>query len=583
MSATPTPPLPTIIIWNDDLEPHNPVDFADWPTKFKTCGEDDSMRYDPGQKRAAKFPSSAWQAKPEEDVVVSAFIKIIEYRCPKDHVISIGDSFTFHGLENLVTTDNMGSGVRETYASACKRYTKGKEVAAAALDMDQPSSFHSSQVSVLDCHRAAFRSTGDKVAGQRLLDKLTAVPMRADLFVNGSVYNREPVPLRPFRCVFLGEAKPPTGSMRTQIAYLVQALKYAVIGRDMLGTVHVLLMVGMGFRRIVCDRTNDDVYVDIGTKAGGEVIEVEEMSLIELLWYGHVQGAPPQMPTVASASAGLASTSQAPVPATADAAKSRGVGQVKAIPKAKAKNKPYSRPPPNKANKIKNPSPLADKLFYHLSKPDPSSPRPRSDADARHALISFLDHMGQTHFDILGNVDETPESPLRGLTGRWARVRDVKLEQLGSAAITIKACWSDLPVGDTETTSSQNLEGSDAKDDDGGDIGSNDDDEDDDHGPEGEGEGGNNDEEDDDGSRRTPRSPPVDGLPPIGTGFADPNERSGNEDEKQYQYPSTGDDMFWDTLGVSAFKREQEERDRERLERRRAWLEQYEPFTRVRS
>jgi hypothetical protein len=36
-------------------------------------------------------------------------------------------------------------------------------------------------------------------------------------------------------------------------------------------------------------------------------------------------------------------------------------------------------------------------------------------------------------------------------------------------------------------------------------------------------------------------------------------------------------------LGVSAFKREQEERDRERLERRRAWLAQYEPFTRVRS
>jgi hypothetical protein len=150
MSATTTPPLPTII-WDDDLEPHNPVDFADWPTKFKTCGEDDSMRYDPDQKRAAKFPSSAWQAKPSEDIVVSAFIKIIEYRCPEDHAISIGDSFTFHGLENLVTTDNMGSGPRETYASACKRYTKGKEVAAAALDKDQPSSFHSSQVSVLDC------------------------------------------------------------------------------------------------------------------------------------------------------------------------------------------------------------------------------------------------------------------------------------------------------------------------------------------------------------------------------------------------------------------------------------------------
>jgi hypothetical protein len=150
MSATTPPPLPTII-WDDDLEPHNPVDFADWPTKFKTCGEDDSMRYDPGQKRAAKFPSSAWQAKPSEDIVVSAFIKIIEYRCPEDHAISIGDSFTFHGLENLVTTDNMGSGPRETYASACKRYTKGKEVAAAALDKDQPSSFHSSQVSVLDC------------------------------------------------------------------------------------------------------------------------------------------------------------------------------------------------------------------------------------------------------------------------------------------------------------------------------------------------------------------------------------------------------------------------------------------------
>jgi hypothetical protein len=109
------------------------------------------MRYDPDQKRAAKFPSSAWQAKPSEDIVVSAFIKIIEYRCPEDHAISIGDSFTFHGLENLVTTDNMGSGPRETYALACKRYTKGKEVAAAALDMDQPSSFHSSQVSVLDC------------------------------------------------------------------------------------------------------------------------------------------------------------------------------------------------------------------------------------------------------------------------------------------------------------------------------------------------------------------------------------------------------------------------------------------------
>ena len=579
MSATTTPPLPTII-WNDDLEPHNPVDFADWPTKFKTCGDDDSMRYDPGQKRAAKFPSSAWQAKPEEDVVVSAFIKIIECRCPEDHAISLGDSFTFHGLENLVTTDNMGSGSRETYASACKRYTKGLEVAAAALDMDQPSSFHSSQVSVLDCDRAAFRSMGDKVAGQRLLDKLTAVPLRADLFGNGSVYNREPLPSRPFRCVFLGEAKPPTGSMRTQIAYLIQALKYAAIGRDMLGTVHVLLMVGMAFRRIVCDRTNNDIYVDIGTKAGGEMIEVEEMSLIKLLWYGYVEGAPPQMPTVASA--GLASTSQAPVPATADAAKSRGISQVKALPKAKAKIKPYSRPPPpTKAKKTKNPSPLADKLFYRLSKPDPSSPRPRSDTDARHALISFLDHMGQTHFDILRDVNETPESPLRGLTGKWAKVCDVKLEQLGSAAVTIKACWSDLPTGDTETTSSQKLEGNYADGDDGADIDSNDDDDDDDHGSEGEGEGGNHGEEDDDGSRRTPRSPPVDGLPPIGTSSADPNERSGNEDEKQY--PSTGDAMFWDTLGVSAFKREQEERDRERLERRRAWLEQYEPFTRVRS
>jgi hypothetical protein len=576
MSATTPPPLPTII-WDDDLEPHNPVDFADWPTKFKTCGEDDSMRYDPDQKRAAKFPSSAWQAKPEEDIVVSAFIKIIEYRCPEDHAISIGDSFTFHGLENLVITDSMGSGPRETYASACKRYTKGKEVAAAALDMDQPSSFHSSQVSVLDCDRAAFRSMGDKVAGQKLIDKLTAVPLRADLFVNGSVYNREPLPSRSFRCVFLGEAKPPTGSMRTQIAHLTQALKYAVIGRDMLGTAHVLLMVGMAFRRIVCDRTNNDIYVDIGMKAGGEVIEVEEMSLIELLWCGHVQGAPPQMPTVASA--GLASTGQAPVPATADAAKSRGISQVKALPKAKAKTKPYLRTPlPTKAKKTKKPSPLADKLFYHLSKPDPSSPRPRSDTDARHALISFLDHMGQTHFDILRDVNKNPETPLRGLTGRWARVRDVKLEQLGSAAVTIKACWSDLPVGDTETTSSQDLEGNDADDNDGGVGGSNDDD---DNGPEGNGEGGDNGEEDDDGPRRTPRSPPVDGLPPIKTSSADPNERSGNEDEKRYQYPSTGDDMFWDTLGVSAFKREQEERDRKRQERRRAWLEQYEPFTRV--
>jgi hypothetical protein len=137
-------------------------------------------------------------------------------------------------------------------------------------------------------------------------------------------------------------------------------------------------------------------------------------------------------------------------------------------------------------------------------------------------------------------------------------------------------------VGDTETTSSQKLKGNDVHGDNGGDIGSNDDDDDDDaHGSEGEGEGGNHGEEDDDGSRRTPRSPPLDGLPPIGSGSADPNERSGNEDEKRY--PSTGDDMFWDTLGVSAFKREQEERDRERLERRRAWLEQYEPFTRVRS
>lgn len=122
MSATTTPPLPTII-WDDDLEPHNPVDFADWPTKFKTCGEDDSMRYDPGQQRAAKFPSSAWQAKPEEDVVVSAFIKIIEYRCPEDHAISIGDSFyfsragkpTYHRQYGLWTERNVRIGVQEIH------------------------------------------------------------------------------------------------------------------------------------------------------------------------------------------------------------------------------------------------------------------------------------------------------------------------------------------------------------------------------------------------------------------------------------------------------------------------------------
>ena len=58
--------------------------------------------------------------------------------------------------------------------------------------------------------------------------------------------------------------------------------------------------------------------------------------------------------------------------------------------------------------------------------------------------------MGRSHYDVLRQVDTTPslEGPLRGLTGKWARMRDVTLYDLGWAVGTVGSRWSDLP-GDT--------------------------------------------------------------------------------------------------------------------------------------
>lgn len=413
------------------------------------------------------------------------------------------------------------------------RYTNARTDALSRLGQDPNPSFHTSQVSDLDSEEVyqALDSTGTTVAGKHLLARLMATPLWPNLFISGQVFDQLPPPSRKYRSTLSGEVKPPTRSIRRYIAYTMQILKYAIIGRDMHGIIHALLMIGMSFRRVICDRNSDDIYVDIGTPANAEDLEIQDMTLEKLLWYGHV--------AVDDETAEGPSTDPAAEPATSSTS---GFGKYTSQVKAKIKTKPYSKSKSKTKSKIKvetKPPSLPDKLFYHLSKPNPSLPKPQSDLGARHALISFLNHMGQSHFDILRNVNETAQNPLPGLTGRWARVKNVTMEQLGIAAAFVNSAWSAIPEGTSATTPSQNDGGSD------GDSG-------DDHGDEGQGEDGGHDEEGDGPGRRghhTPTSP---------------------DDQADGQY---GKEVCWQKLGYTAF---QEERKR--------WLEdmkaRYEPFTR---
>lgn len=427
------------------------------PAEYKPSRTDDSMPYDAGHtEEYDDCFDRVWDDSKFRNNVIAAFSRIIEHRCPKDDVIYLGFQNRFQHLdrgERII--DDPSSRARLSYRSACKRYIRGVRAAEASLSDASPRSPTSEAASEGTSHTSTSEASSESLhsapwdressTSRRLLETLIHIPKVPDLIIHGSDLDRTPGSRRRYRYVCFVDISPgdvPLSDSKRHVTFFLQALKYAVFARDMQGSCHTLQVVGMAFRRIVCDRATNDVYVDVGRTTmttnnnnnnnnnGQEDLEVVDMSLSELTYYGFVDGAIPISPPSGRTHS---------EPATAYKNKNKSSHEAKA---------PVSTPTPDSAGN----------LFYHLSKPDPdpdpsssnSKKRPQSDIDARNALFSFFHHMGRSHYDVLRQVDTTPslEGPLSGLTGKWARVRDVTLYDLGWAVGTVGSRWSDLP-GDT--------------------------------------------------------------------------------------------------------------------------------------
>ena len=323
--------------------------------------------------------------------VIAACGRIIEHRCPKDDVIHLGYQTRFQHLraygEEII--DDPSSRARLSYRSACKRYVKGmtphlsddppRSPTSEAASEGTSSYTSTSEASSESLHSAPWDR--ESSTSRRLLETLIHITKVPDLIIHGEQLDRAPGSRRRYRYVCFVDISPgdvPFSDAKRHVTFFLQALKYAVFARDMQGSCHTLQVVGMTFRRIVCDRATNDVYVDVGRTTmttnnnnnnndGQEDLEVVDMSLGELIYYGFVDGAIP-IP--------LPPSERTPEPAMAN--------KNKCPHEAKA---PVSTPD------------SAGNLFYHLSKPDPdpssSKKRPQSDVDARHALFSFFHHMGR--------------------------------------------------------------------------------------------------------------------------------------------------------------------------------------------
>ena len=241
--------------------------------------------------------------------------------------------------------------------------THGHVTAAEARLSDDPprsptseaaSEGTSSHTSTSEASSESFHSRPwdrESSTSRRLLETLIHIPKEPDLIIHGGELDRKPGSRRRYRYVCFVDISPgdvPFSDAKRHVTFFLQALKYAVFARDMQGSCHTLQVVGMTFRRIVCDRATNDVYVDVGRTTmttnnnnnnGQEDLEVVDMSLGELIYYGFVDGAIPISPPPSE---------RTPGPAMANKNKS-------------PHEAPVSTPTPDSARN----------LFYHLSKPDP--------------------------------------------------------------------------------------------------------------------------------------------------------------------------------------------------------------------
>jgi hypothetical protein len=325
------------------------------------------MPYDAGHTKEYDVCfDRVWDDLTFRNNVIAAFERIIEHRCPRDDVIYLGYQRRFQHLraygEEII--DDPSSRARLSYRSACKRYIRGLWAAEARLSDDSPrfptseaasegtSYTSTSEASSESLHSAPWDR--ESSSSRRLLETLIHIPKVPDLIIHGEELDREPGSRRRYRYVCFADISPrdvPFSDPKRHVTFFLQALKYAVFARDMQGSCHTLQVVGMTFRRIVCDRATNDVYVDVGRTTmttnnnnnnnnnnnyGQEDLEVVDMSLGELIYYGFVDGAIPISPP----------SGRTPEPAMANKDKS-----------------PHEAP-------VSTPD-SAGNLFYHLSKPDP--------------------------------------------------------------------------------------------------------------------------------------------------------------------------------------------------------------------
>lgn len=339
------------------------------PAEYKPSRNDDSMPYDAGHtEESDDCFDRVWDDARFRNNVIAAFSRIVEHRCPKNDVIYLGHVRRFQHLRAYgdEVIDDPSSRARLSYLSACKRYIRGVWAAEARLSDDPPrsptceaASEGTSYTSTSEASSESFHSRPwdrESSTSRRLLETLIHIPKEPDLIIHGGELDRKPGSRRRYRYVCFVDISPgdvPFSDAKRHVTFFLQALKYAVFARDMQGSCHTLQVVGMAFRRIVCDRATNDVYVDVGRTTmttnhnnnnnnnnyGQEDLEVVDMSLGELIYYGFVAGAIPIPPPPSE---------RTPEPAMANKNKS-------------PHEAPVSTPTPDSARN----------LFYHLSKPDP--------------------------------------------------------------------------------------------------------------------------------------------------------------------------------------------------------------------
>ena len=291
------------------------------PAEYKPSRNDDSMPYDAGHTKEYDVCfDRVWDDLTFRNNVIAAFERIIEHRCPRDDVIYLGFQRRFQYLraygEEII--DDPSSRARLSYRSACKRYTRGGRAVEARLSDDPPRSPTSEAASEGTSHTSTSEASSESLhsepwdressSSRRLLETLIHIPKVPDLIIHGEELDREPGSRRRYRYVCFVDISPgdvPFSDSKRHVTFFLQALKYAVFARDMQGSCHTLQVVGMAFRRIVCDRATNDVYVDVGRTTmttnnnnnnGQEDLEVVDMSLGELIYYGFVDGAIPISP-----------------------------------------------------------------------------------------------------------------------------------------------------------------------------------------------------------------------------------------------------------------------------------------------